>query len=129
MTDGIAPPPDALADAFDLCALEELKKHKAMAFSFRHRSRGNHDVGLFWDGETVYAIDNWCPHADAFLHEGEISKGQVICPVHYAVFSLQTGRCVNWYTWDVMAYKTEVRDGRVWVHLPNEESRHRVLRR
>ena len=123
------PSTSGLANAFDLCDLEELKQHGAMAFSFRHKQRGNHDVGVFWDGETIYAIDNWCPHADAFLHEGDISTGRVVCPVHYAVFDLQTGHCLNYYTWDVRAYETEVRDGRVWVHLPDEESRDRVLRR
>ena len=129
MTTGANSPADGLADAFDLCGIEELQRYGAMAFSFRHEERGNHDVGVFWDGEAVYAIDNWCPHADGFLHEGDISKRRVICPIHHAVFDLESGYCVNRFTWDVYAYRAEVRDGRVWVHLPGEEPRGRTMHR
>ena len=112
-----------LADAFDLCGFEELKKRGAMAFPFRHKELGNHAVAVFWDGEGVYAIDDWCPHAEGFLHDGDIHKRKVTCPAHQADFDLLTGRCVNYYTYDTLAFKAEVRDGRVWVHLPNEEPR------
>ena len=110
-----------LVGAFDVCGLEELKKLGAMSFKFSHKERGRHDVGVFWDGEGVYAIDDWCPHADGSLHLGEVHPGRVVCPVHEAVFDLTTGRCLDYFTFDIRAYQAEVRDGRVWVHLPDEE--------
>jgi len=118
---GPAPADADLADAFDLCSLDELKSMGAMAFTFRHKERGVHDVAVFWDGEAVYAIDDWCTHADGFLHQGEIRRRKVICPVHQAPFDLLTGFCTDRSVPDTRAYKTQVRDGRAWVHLPNEE--------
>jgi len=108
------------AGFFDLCSVSELTNKGALSFSFVHDERGRHDVGVFWDGESIYSIDNWCPHADGFLHQGEIQRRKVICPVHQAVFDLLTGRCLDYYTHDVRAYEVKVEDGRVWVHLPNE---------
>ena len=37
---------------------------------------------------------------DGFLHAGEIKKQRIICPVHYAVFDLASGKCVDYYTYD-----------------------------
>ena len=129
MDAGSTPRNEPQKSMFDLCSLEEIKRSGGMAFSFRHKERGNHDVGLFWDGTDIYAIDNWCPHADGFLHEGEISEKRVICPIHHAIFDLTNGRCTNHVTWDVRYFKTEIIDGRVWIDLPDEESGTRVLRR
>ena len=78
-------------------------------------------MGVFWDGEEVFAINDWCPHADAFLHAGDIFRRRVVCPLHNATFDLKTGECVDRFTYDVRVYESEVRDGRVWVHLPGEE--------
>ena len=110
-----------LSDAFDVCSFAELKSMEAMAFTFRHRERGVHDVAVFWDGESVYSLNDWCTHADGFLNQGEIRRRKVICPIHGAPFDLLTGRCIDRTVNDTRAYKAEVRDGRVWVHLPDEE--------
>ena len=110
-----------LSGAFDVCSLEELQQLGGLSRTFRHPERGLHDVGIFWDGEAAYALDDWCPHADAFLHAGDIRRRRVACPLHHAVFDLQSGQCLDGYTFDVRAYRTQVRNGRVWVHLPDEE--------
>ena len=108
------------ADEFDLCDLEELKRAGVIAFPFSHPTFGMHDIGLFWDGQEVYALENSCPHMFGFLTEGVVEPGQVICPLHGAVFSLATGECLDRYTIDTTVYPIEVRDGRVWVHAPGE---------
>ena len=104
----------------DLCSIADVTNKGAISFSFIHDERGRHDVGVFWDGESIYSIDNWCPHADGFLHQGEILTRRVICPIHQAVFDLLTGRCLDYYTHDVQAYEVRLENGRVWGHLPNE---------
>ena len=107
--------------AFNVCGFEELKQVGAIAVTFRSPEHGVHDVGVFWDGEATYTIENSCPHAFGFLHAGDIQHRKVICPVHAAVFDLETGQCLDGFTYDTKAYATEVRDGRVWVHLAGEE--------
>ena len=113
---------------FAVCDFEQLKKVGAISVTFRSPERSVaeypwrvHDVGVFWDGETAYAIEDSCPHAFGFLHQGDIQRRKVICPVHAATFDLETGQCLDGFTRDTKAYATKVRDGRVWVHMPGEE--------
>ena len=111
------------ADEFDLCSLEELQERGTLTFEFLHPDRrvGRHRIGLFWDGEATYALEAFCPHEGALLTWGFVEKGEVVCPLHMAVFDLKTGECVDRFTYDTDAYETEVRDGRVWVRAPGEE--------
>jgi len=51
-------------------------------------------LALVRDGETLLAIDAWCPHLDGPLWEGSTAKGQIACPWHGWRFSLRTGECV-----------------------------------
>lgn len=43
---------------------------------------------------TLHALDNVCSHAYAHLHEGELDEDDctITCPLHGAVFSLETGK-------------------------------------
>jgi nitrite reductase/ring-hydroxylating ferredoxin subunit len=108
------------ADEFDLCSLDELKSKGALRFEFKHPSKGRHEIGLFWDGEQAYAIENYCPHEFGLLSYGPVEPGVVICPLHAAVFDLKTGECLDKYTYDTVAYEAQVRDERVWVTVPGE---------
>ena len=62
---------------YDVCDLEQLKKVDAISVTFRspERSVAEYpgrvpDVGVFWDGEAAYAVEDSCPHAFGFLHQG-----------------------------------------------------------
>ncbi len=105
---------------FDLCSLEELQGRSAMGFLFVHPRFGKHEIGVFWDGESVFALENYCPHEGGMLTHGFIEPGEVICPLHAAVFDLRTGECLDKYTTDTTAYEAEVLDGRVWVTAPGQ---------
>ena len=80
-------------DEFDLCALDELREKAALAFEFEHPRFGLHEIAVFWDGERVGALDNYCPHEGAMLSHGVVELGQVVCPLHAAVFDVTTGEC------------------------------------
>jgi nitrite reductase/ring-hydroxylating ferredoxin subunit len=114
-------PVNDLEGFLNLCSFEELQQKEALAFTLRDPGRGVHDVAVVWDGEAVYAIEDWCPHADGMLHAGAIHPGRIICPVHEAVFDLRTGVCLDRYTHDTQAYQTRVHQGRVYIYLPGEE--------
>lgn len=53
-----------------------------------------HEIALFNCDGTIYAVGNVCSHAYAHLSEGELDQDDctIECPLHGAIFSLQTGK-------------------------------------
>lgn len=49
------------------------------------------EVALFREGDTVFALDDACPHAGASLCGGTVADGVVICPWHSWAFRLTDG--------------------------------------
>ena len=69
------------------------------------------------DGE-LYAIDEICTHAHAYLSEGDVDTDDctVGCPLHGARFALATGRVRALpATEPVNTYPVETRDGQIVV--------------
>lgn len=48
-------------------------------------------IAVIRHGGKLYAIDEFCTHADASLAFGPVNDGCVACPWHYAEFDLETG--------------------------------------
>lgn len=48
-------------------------------------------IGVFFIDDNYFAIENVCPHAFALLTEGFIEDQTVECPLHEAIFDIQTG--------------------------------------
>lgn len=42
-----------------------------------------------------FATDDVCTHGQAFLSEGEIREGQIVCPYHEGSFDIKTGEPVD----------------------------------
>ena len=79
-------------------------------------------VAVFKVDGAVHAIDDRCSHAEASLAAGEIFGTEVECPRHGAEFDLVTGLPGSLpATKPVSVYKTEIRDGSVFVTLPGPE--------
>jgi 3-phenylpropionate/trans-cinnamate dioxygenase ferredoxin subunit len=56
---------------------------------------GAAEVAIFRLGETLYAIEAICPHAEAYLAEGFIDGDRIECPLHQAQFEIPTGKCLG----------------------------------
>ena len=112
-----SPVPTTLNEYY-LCSLSELQGKGALAIEIEHPRFRRWEIALFWDGERTGALDNFCPHQGAMLSWGTVEPGQVICPLHSAIFDIVTGECLDRYTYDATAYETFVRDGEVWALLP-----------
>ncbi len=111
--------PDPIAlDEYHLCSLSELQEKVILGIEFEHPKFRKWELALFWDGERTGALDNFCPHQGALLSFGTVFPGEVVCPLHSAVFDIVTGECLDRYTYDTTAYETFVRDGEVWARLP-----------
>jgi nitrite reductase/ring-hydroxylating ferredoxin subunit len=76
-----------------------------------------HTVALFWDGATVRAVDNRCPHMGFPLHRGSVRDGVLTCHWHHARFDLCGGGTFDQWADDLRSFPVEVRDGRVWVDV------------
>ena len=47
------------------------------------------------DGE-IYAVDDLCPHAFAFLSAGWLQGDEIMCPLHGAQFNVKTGKVLSY---------------------------------
>jgi nitrite reductase/ring-hydroxylating ferredoxin subunit len=52
-------------------------------------------VAVFRVGESVYALDDACPHEGNPLIEGEIAGDTLTCAYHLWRFDLATGACLS----------------------------------
>ena len=75
-------------------------------------------VFRFNDTDRVVVLDNACPHASGNLSGGEIRDGVVLCPWHFWEFDIDTGVCTHSDLARVHRYRAEVRDGVIWIDLP-----------
>lgn len=77
-------------------------------------------VFRFSDPEHVIVIDNACPHAGGNLSGGEVTGNIVTCPWHHWQFDLDSGICPHSPLARVRRYEAEIREGTVWVKLPEK---------
>jgi len=79
-------------------------------------------VAVFRSERDVFALADRCSHAEASLCEGEVFDGEVECPLHGATFDIFTGKALTLpATKPVATYRTEVRDGDVFVSSTDSE--------
>ena len=84
---------------------------------------GHSAVAVFRIGDEVHAIDDRCSHAEASLAEGDVFDTEVECPRHGAAFDFTTGKALTLpATQPVSVFATEVRDGQVFIEIPDEET-------
>jgi 3-phenylpropionate/trans-cinnamate dioxygenase ferredoxin subunit len=82
---------------------------------------GEHEIAVFRIGDEVHALGDRCSHARASLSEGEVFDGEVECPRHGSPFDLISGEPQALpATAPVRVYRTEVRDGDVYLGLGQE---------
>ena len=81
---------------------------------------GEAQIGLFHEKQGLFAIDNFCPHRGAPMHEGFVVDGVVTCPWHQWQFRLADGVCLNIPKVRTTTFPLEIRDGTIWVDLNPE---------
>ena len=69
------------------------------------------------DGE-LYALEDICTHAFAYLSEGGLEGGQIRCPLHGAMFDVKSGEAKSLPAVKaVPTHEVKVEDGQVYVAL------------
>jgi NADPH-dependent 2,4-dienoyl-CoA reductase/sulfur reductase-like enzyme/nitrite reductase/ring-hydroxylating ferredoxin subunit len=84
-------------------------------------SAGETKILLARVGGDFHAVSPTCPHYGAPLVEGTLCGTRVMCPWHHACFNVATGDIEEPPALDgLVRYEVSVREGRVFVSLPEE---------
>lgn len=76
-----------------------------------------HTILLIEVNDTVYAVDNRCPHMGFPLHRGTVQDCILTCDWHYARFDLTSGGTFDPWADDLPAFPVQIRDTEVWIDL------------
>lgn len=99
-----------LEEFHSVCRLDELKEQSGRSYFVN-----DVEIAVFRVGETVYALDNICPHQHVpLIYDGIIEDDCVVCPAHGWKFDLKTGKlggCRRGLT----PYEVKVSEGMVYV--------------
>lgn len=63
--------------------------------------------------DTVFALDDSCPHKGGPLSDGTVHGYNVTCPLHNMVFSMATGVAQGPDPWQARTHGIRVESGRV----------------
>lgn len=106
-----------MAASVRVCSLDELQRD-----GVRVVSTGDRTVAVFWHRDQLFAVDNRCPHMGFPLSQGTVADGILTCHWHHAKFDLSGGCAFDLFADDVAAFRSELRDGEVWIDpQPQEE--------
>ncbi len=73
-------------------------------------------IAVFWHEESVYAVENRCPHMGFPLHLGTVCDGILTCHWHHARFDVCSGGTLDPWADDVSAHDVCVEDGIVYAN-------------
>jgi len=80
-----------------------------------------HILALYAYGQSIYAVDNRCPHMGFPLKDGSVKDGILTCHWHHARFDLASGGAFDLWADDVPAFPTNIRnDNEIWVDLAQQ---------
>lgn len=97
----------------DVCALSDIPRLGARVVT---TSRG--DVAVFRTrDDSVFALDDACPHKQGKLSQGIVHGHNVTCPLHNWVISLEDGQAQSPDEGCVHRLATTVRGGRILLAL------------
>jgi nitrite reductase/ring-hydroxylating ferredoxin subunit len=72
-------------------------------------------IAIFYAAGQYFALENRCPHAGAFLHEGIVEGTVLTCHWHGWRFDLQTGRSLTEYWASVKTYPVHLLDEKIYI--------------
>ncbi len=111
---GPAPLPTHAGEWVEVAHRDELPKNGMTAVEVFDQA-----VVIANTGRDIVAFARHCPHAEGDLARGRLRGRNILCPVHYYIWNVQTGEPVEPADEDILPiYKTQVdKAGRIWVKL------------
>lgn len=77
-------------------------------------------IAIFNVDNTLYAIDDSCPHAGSSLFTGKLDGLHLQCPAHGLRFHLQTGCMPGGKGLAVQSYSVGLVDGHLSIAVPDD---------
>lgn len=72
---------------------------------------------------ACHAFQEFCTHRHGPLSEGALIGCEVMCPWHRSRFDVRTGKVTAGPAkLDLRTFRTEVRDGKIWVEVPEKKT-------
>ena len=101
--------------------LDDVRKAGRLVVALRSSSpsgvTANHTILLIHENDTIYAVDNRCPHMGFPLHRGTVKDCILTCDWHYARFDLMSGGTFDSWADDLPAFPVQICDNEVWIDL------------
>jgi 3-phenylpropionate/trans-cinnamate dioxygenase ferredoxin subunit len=107
-----------MANWVDACGADELTEG-----SRRLLRTSSCDIALFNVQDSVYALDDSCPHQGSSLVVGKVEGTTVTCRAHGLRFDLATGCMRSSLPLRVRTYPVRIEGGRVQVDIASEPQR------
>ncbi len=99
------------SDWYDLGLVEDIPLRGARRVVIEEKT-----IGIFrTSADSVYAIDDKCPHQNGPLSQGIVHDNCVTCPLHNWVIDLSNGEAVGADEGRVNCYQVKIVDGRVRI--------------
>ncbi len=97
---------------------EKLEENKGQPFTIEGQR-----IVIVRHAGKIYALDDRCPHADASIALGPVENGCIVCPWHYAEFSLETGDALSGpATETIPTHQVRENEGMIEICLAEEQS-------
>lgn len=97
----------------EICPLADIPKLGARVV----RTTGK-EIGVFrTDGDSVFAINNLCPHKKGPLSQGIVFGETVQCPLHNWRISLVSGKAEEPDEGETTCYPTKIENGIVFLEV------------
>jgi nitrite reductase/ring-hydroxylating ferredoxin subunit len=104
--------------AAPVCATADLPPGSVKSFEV-----GEDTVAIYNIDGAFYATEARCTHGFADLADGILEGDVIECSLHFGAFNVKSGKAVQAPCFvDLKTYKTEVRDGQVFVDLETPAS-------
>jgi len=116
MQKGLTPSSPVMAENFvPVCAAADIPQGTVKSFEL-----GGELIALYNIDGTFYATEGSCTHAFANLADGMLEGDVIECSMHFGAFHVPSGKAVQapCFT-DLKTYRTEVKNGQVFVDLNN----------
>jgi nitrite reductase (NADH) small subunit len=102
-----------MSDFIDIAALDDIPRQGARVVKTQAGC-----IAIFRTADDqVFALEDRCPHKGGPLSEGIVHGTSVTCPLHAAVFDLNSGQAVGADGWQVRTYAVRAEGGRVLLDV------------
>jgi nitrite reductase/ring-hydroxylating ferredoxin subunit len=96
-----------------VCAAADVPENSVIS-----REVGDELVAIYNIAGAFYATEARCTHGLADLADGTLEGDVIECGFHFGAFHVPSGKAVQSPCFvNLKTYKTEVKDGQVWVDL------------